>query len=278
MTAEKKKEYGSLRIMAIEGKDLYRAEKLTAIKNGKLNHEAFGGILDESLDTDKLCEVYKSHEAEIGYPYLAEKKYCRALVNVAFNYAVKLFEQYGRRFVRYGYTVTDSDMHDHVCVREVDGAELLVAIEIPYDKDKSYAPVDKPLSSELLGSYFEYDAEKKEYKRSKKDIPAAMKTDEIRKHLYINGFDIDGVHYVRYKRSAGSSRDGRCLFIAEPLYADMMAWSSLNLSADSVSDQASWQAYIALTLSSIESSIRLPKRRSLSFPTRSAVSRPPPCA
>ncbi|MBR2293399.1 MAG: hypothetical protein IKA44_03725 [Clostridia bacterium] len=29
------------------------------------------------------------------------------------------------------------------------------------------------------------------------------------------GFDIDGIHYVRYKRSAGSSRDGRCLFIAE---------------------------------------------------------------
>ena len=75
-----------------------------------------------------------------------------------------------------------------------------------------------------------------------------------------HGFDIDGIHYVRYKRSAGASRNGKCLFIAEPLYADMMAWSSCDLSADTASDQASWQAYIALTLSSIESTIKLPKK------------------
>ena len=125
-----------------------------------------------------------------------------------------------------------------------------------------------PLSAELLGKYFEYDAEKKEYKRSKKDIPSAVKCEEIREHLYTHGFDIDGIHYVRYKRSAGSSRDGRCLFIAEPLYPDMMAWSSCGLSADTVSDQASWQAYIALTLSSIESAIRLPKKAILLIPDK----------
>ena len=78
MAAEKKKVYGNMRIIAIEGKDLYRTEALTALKNGKLNADRFGGIIDESLDTDKLCEVYKAHEAEMGYPYLADKKYCRA--------------------------------------------------------------------------------------------------------------------------------------------------------------------------------------------------------
>ena len=92
MAAEKKKAYGNMRIMAIEGKDIFRADTLTALKNGKLNADRFGGIIDESLDTDKLCEVYKAHEAEMGYPYLAEKKYCRAFVNVSFDYAVKLFE------------------------------------------------------------------------------------------------------------------------------------------------------------------------------------------
>jgi len=80
MTAEKKKVYGNMRIMAIQGKDLFRAEAITTLKNGKLNTDRFDGIIDESLDTDKLCEVYKAHEAEIGYPYLAEKKYCRALL------------------------------------------------------------------------------------------------------------------------------------------------------------------------------------------------------
>ena len=268
MAAEKKKVYGNMRIMAIEGKDLYRAEAVTALKNGKLNADRFDGIIDESLDTDKLCEVYKAHEAEIGYPYLADKKYCRAIVSVSFDLAVKQYEQYGRRFVRYGHSVTDADMVSHACVREVGGEPTLIAIEIPYENDKSYAPVENPLSADLIGKYFEYDAENKEYKRSKKDIPSAVKCEEIREQLYTHGFDIDSIHYVRYKRSAGSSRDGRCLFIAEPLYADMMAWSSCGLSADSVSDQASWQAYIALTLSSIESAIRLPKKAILIIPDK----------
>ena len=268
MAAEKKKAYGNMRIIAIEGKDIFRTDTLTALKNGKLNPDRFGGVLDESLDTDKLCEVYKAHEAEMGYPYLADKKYCRAIVSVSFDLAVKEYEQYGCRFVRYGYTVIDADMQDHACVQEVNGEPMLVAIEVPYEKDKSYAPVEKPLSAELLGKYFEYDAEKKEYKRSKKDIPSAVKCEAIREHLYTHGFDIDGIHYVRYKRSAGSSRAGRCLFIAELLYQDMMDWSACGLCADSVSDQASWQAYIALTLSSIESAIRLPKKAILIIPDK----------
>ena len=41
-----------------------------------------------------------------------------------------------------------------------------------------------------------------------------MTVAEIRERLYYEGFEIDGVRYVRYKRSAGASRDGRCLFIA----------------------------------------------------------------
>ena len=100
MAAEKKKKYGNMRIMAIEGKDLYRAEAITALKNGKLTPEAFDGIIDESLDTDKLCEVYKAHESEMGYPYLAEKKYCRAIVSVSFECAIK-FEQMGGAFFNY---------------------------------------------------------------------------------------------------------------------------------------------------------------------------------
>ncbi len=112
----------------------------------------------------------------------------------------------------------------------------------------------------LLGKYFKYDPDTRSYKRSDKVIPTAFTCQDIREHLYTHGFDIDGIHYVRYKRSAGASRDGRCLFIAEPLYADMMAWGSCDLSADTASDQASWQAYIALTLSSIENVIKLPKK------------------
>ena len=146
------------------------------------------------------------------------------------------FEQYGRRFVRYGCTVKDDEMTDHVRVRDGE----LIAIEVPYQKDTQYASVQNPISEALLGKYFVYDSEAKAYRRSKAVIPSAVTCKAIREKLYAEGFDIDGVHYVRYKRSAGASRDGRCLFIAEPLYADMMAWSSCDLSADNASDQASF--------------------------------------
>ena len=92
----------------------------------------------------------------------------------------------------------------------------------------------------ILGKYFKYDADTRSYKRSDKPIPTDISCREIREQLYTHGFDIDDIHYVRYKRSAGASRDGRCLFIAEPLYADMMAWSSCDLSADNAYDQASF--------------------------------------
>jgi hypothetical protein len=247
--------------MSLEGSVLYKNEGFTALKNGKPDPDAFRGMLDESLDTLKLKEVYKKHEDEIGYPYLDGKKlFCRAVVNLSFNRAVKLYESYGNRYVLNGYSVTDEDMEDHVCIRSVNGKPTLIAIEVSYKEKDGYAPVEEPISDMMIGKYFEYDAETRSYKRSDKTIPYDVTCQEIREYLYTYGFDIDGVHYVRYKRSAGASRDGRCLFIAEPLYADMMAWSSCDLSGDTASDQASWQAYIALTLSSIENTIELPKK------------------
>ena len=267
MTAEKKK-YEFMRIIALDGSTIYRSKGLTALKDGKTNAHTFSGVLDDSLETIKLREIYSKHEAEIGYPYLEDKAFCRAIVSVSFNYAIKQYEKQGRRYVLYGQAVTDEEMTDHVCIRTIDGKTTLVAIETPLNQDRHYAPVEHPISAELLGKYFVYDAEKHEYKKSDKEMPSVVKKEKIREHLYLHGFDIDGIHYVRYKRSAGSSRDGRCLFIAEPLYADMMAWSACGLSADSVSDQASWQAYIALTLSSIESTIRLPKKAILTIPDK----------
>ncbi len=267
MTAEKKK-YEFVRIIALDGSTIYRSKGLTALKDGKINANAFSGVLDDSLETIKLREVYAKHEAEIGYPYLEDKAFCRAIVSVSFDYAIKQYEKQGRRYVLYGQMVTDEDMTDDVCIHTLGGKPTLVAIETPLNQDRHYAPVEQPISTELLGKYFVYDAEKREYKRSDKEMPSVVKKEQIREHLYLYGFDIDGIHYVRYKRSAGSSRDGRCLFIAEQLYAEMMEWSACGLSADTVSDQASWQAYIALTLSSIESTIRLRRKRSSSFPTR----------
>ena len=83
-----------------------------------------------------------------------------------------------------------------------------------------------------------------------------VKIKELRKHFYESGFYLDGVHYVRYKRSAGSSREGKCLFIDERLYKAMSKWSSCGLKAQI--DLASWESYKALSLSSIKGTVDIP--------------------
>lgn len=84
----------------------------------------------------------------------------------------------------------------------------------------------------------------------------SVKVKELRKHFYENGFKVDGVHYVRYKRSAGSSREGNCLFIDERIFKSMTKWSDCGLKPDC--DLASWESYRALSLSSIKGTVDIP--------------------
>lgn len=84
----------------------------------------------------------------------------------------------------------------------------------------------------------------------------SIKVKELRKYFYENGFNVDGVHYVRYKRSAGSSREGTCLFIDERIYKAMTKWSDCGLKP--TGDLASWESYRALSLSSIKGTIDIP--------------------
>ena len=83
-----------------------------------------------------------------------------------------------------------------------------------------------------------------------------IKIKDLRSHFYENGFYLDGIHYVRYKRSAGSSREGKCLFIDERLYKAMDKWSSCGLKSQT--DLASWESYKALSLSSIKGTVDIP--------------------
>ena len=78
----------------------------------------------------------------------------------------------------------------------------------------------------------------------------------LREHFYQDGFCVNGVHYVRYKRSAGSSREGRCLFIDERLSRAMSKWSDCGLKEQK--DLASWESYKALSLSSIKGTVEIP--------------------
>lgn len=138
-----RKEYESLRIVSIDGSTIlkhsipsYNLSPMCTLKNGKLDKDKFNGILNESLDTDKLREVYKAHKKELPFPFTEYGIYARALVNVSFKYAVKEYEKFGQRYVKHGYTVSDSDMHDHCYIN----GGILIAVEEPYENDNDYAP------------------------------------------------------------------------------------------------------------------------------------------
>ena len=79
---------------------------------------------------------------------------------------------------------------------------------------------------------------------------------QLREHFYNNGFNLGGVHYVRYKRSSGSSRQGKCLFIDEKLLKAMEKWGECGLKP--TVDLASWESYKSLSLSSLKGTIDIP--------------------
>ena len=91
----------------------------------------------------------------------------------------------------------------------------------------------------------------------------------LREHFYANGFCVNGVHYVRYKRSAGSSREGKCLFINERLQRAMSKWSECGLKPQK--DLASWESYKALSLSSIKGTVEIPLNGILFVPDYKSV-------
>ena len=76
---------------------------------------------------------------------------------------------------------------------------------------------------------------------------------ELRQELYKNGFVCNGVKYCRMKRSTGSARVGKCLFIVEDLYEPILKFSSggLKYKLGDPIDLAAYEGYIALPSSSI---------------------------
>lgn len=86
------KEYESMRIMSLEGSVVFKNEGLTATKDGKPDPKMFRGILDESLDTLKLAEVYDRHKSEFDYPYLdGKKRFCQAVTTTPATFPANIF-------------------------------------------------------------------------------------------------------------------------------------------------------------------------------------------
>lgn len=80
---------------------------------------------------------------------------------------------------------------------------------------------------------------------------------ELRYDLYKNGFIINDIKYILYKRSSSKSRKGQVLFIREELHPAMVRWSHMNLDFSAVSDLPSVMAYESLVSSGMQDIVKI---------------------
>ena len=245
-------------------------------KDGEWNLRRFSNTLDYSLDLIELRKIYRRvyGKNDFSFTYL-KHDYTPHVINLTFKYNVKTFNKAKHdTFVKYGYLFRDLTFENCVAKNE-DGEVVGVTVESKVDESK----IDE-LSSSLPPNFGIRKVEKTRKKRVNtgkqnrlgkdiiKDVEITdeyyvievvkgfktIKTSaELRHELYEHGFDCNGEHYVRAKRSSGSARVGKCLFINEKLYEPLLHFSSggINFNYGDKVDLAAYESYISLTSSSI---------------------------
>lgn len=225
-------------------------------KNGDWNLRRFKNVFDYSIDLIECRKVFKKcFGTNESFSFMMKgKEYTPWIINVTFKFSIKEFNRYTTTinkksypvYVKYGYRLTDITFDD--CVAKNENGEVVGVIckkeVLGIEKIKGFKAVTEYNEKEdRMVSYYKETTFKKIYS-----------ADDIRYELYENGFYIDGVHYVRFKRSSGSARVGKCLFIREELYPYMFEKCKCGIESAEEGkeiDLASFEAYIALTSSSI---------------------------
>lgn len=246
----------SLYILSVEAKDLYAAitEKSDGgfrIRNreNEISVKKFINTLDYSLDAIKLREVYEKTTRRKNFSFCIDGKfYTQQVINVKFNYSFKEFNKCGKNtYVRAGYHFRDCEFNDGVFIKD----NRLIAV-------KTQTKILNPICKDLLGKFFSYNETEQTYVQTG-TIPVIKDKSALREYLYKNGFECDGIKYVRYKRSSGSSRVGKCLFVNKIISGRMLKWDKcgLDLKKGQEIDLAAWEAYISLPMSSIIDTINI---------------------
>jgi len=243
-------------IPSIDAKDLHIASHFTDSskngyrlkkKDGDWRINRFVNTLDYSLDLIQLRDVYERAYRRIDLTFSRDgKEYTNHVINVTFHYSVKEYNRIGKDiFIKYGYSSEEIELVDNLCF--IDGELAAVRVGVA---------VDNPAAPETLGPYFYY--EDGIYK-IKSNVKSLFSVRDLREELYRDGFTCDGIKYVRWKRSSGSARVGKCLFIDEKLYSRMHKWETCGIKVkegDKV-DLAAFESYISLTSSSIIDTIEI---------------------
>ena len=181
------------------------------------------------------------------------KEYSNMVINVTFNYSVKEFNRIKvDTYMKFGYELSKNEFKNCICKDTSTGEVIGVRTD---------RWIDKRLMCNNLPPQFCYKEEVDE-ETSVHKIMYILKTSTnktivdvatLRNILYKEGFKCDGRNYVRFKRSSGSSRVGKCLFIEKNLSKHMQKWGlcGLEVKDGEEIDLAALEAYIALPTSSI---------------------------
>lgn len=220
-----------------------------------------------------------------------------ALVCVTFDYGLKEYNKFewdsskkGALYVKAGYAYNDGkimgkdgkayDITDCACVKDKELIAIITSSNQKSEKDeRNTAAVEHNALENIICPYFDYDKENKQYIRKACSdgyvkLATEMTSNEMRVYLYEKGFDClnkkgEKIHYVRYKRSAGMSRENKCIFIREDMLKKMFKWGTLTDKYPSTNkllkkynitindDVVSGEAYSALSLSSLEDMLHL---------------------
>lgn len=251
-----KSQNNSVRIVQVDGKDLYLTNAMLdeekvgyriTNKQGLVNTRRYRANLDYSLELIQLRKVYEDIYGEDAFSFrIGEFDYTRHVCSVTFKFAVKEFNRLSSdTYIRHDADITKAEFKD--CIWVDNGR--LSGVQVGHK-------VESPVDPELLGKWFEFvDGE---YVSTDK-FKTIMNASKIRAWIYENGFYMDGIHFVRYKRSAGSARTGKCLFIDESLYAKIHQWEmcGLVINEGDDCDLAGIESYISLTASSIVGAIEI---------------------
>ena len=257
----------NLYIPSIDVKDIYLSHHYIdnnpdgynlKLKDGQYNLRKFINTFDYSLDLIELLNIYyKKYRRNDFYFKVKKHLYTANIINVTFKYSVKEWNQMSKNtYVKFGYDYRELVFNDGIALNkggEIVGVQIGIKIENPVTDINEFIKYftvddvavhikDKQNTIEL----------QKQYVLVKE--PKTLKNNaELRKDLYQNGFMCNGIKYCRMKRSSGSARVGKCLFINEELYEPILRFSSggIHIERGQEVDLAAYEGYISLPSSSI---------------------------
>jgi hypothetical protein len=218
----------NIQILSVEAKDLL-------VKDYKVNDKTIRkGSLDYSMETDELRNLGKTL---VKIDNNKSRYYTYSIINVTFKYAInedmdELIKSAINTYISNVNKINSNNLKFHL--KQVKEKNKIKELRQYWDQKNT----NEIYNVRKANKYYEYNKK------------------EIRYEIYKNGFDIEinGItrHFVRYKRTSGSARVGKCLFIDDRYYKKMIDWSfsGIEHKQGTEMDCAGMEAYISLPTSS----------------------------